>query len=315
MLKELTKEQEALTQVVVDKYLRIVRQPSGGADITADDPDVLAAVELIYRCCDKPTPKDIRIVDSIRAANRMAQSLLDPGYTAQPNGCFVAEAPWTARHDFYHLIKVLSDEEYRDTGILERAMFKIWDCVLLEDCAILVLHPISISTDENGLIHNGTGPAIIWRSACDYKDRPGVAIPGEYAWHGIVMTEQLIEHPETVTPEQYAALGADQRRAFGERFGWANVCAMLGAKSIEQAVINGLEYELLRAGNSEQWLKMQSPELKTGERPFHIEPVHEDLKTIAGARKWRCADDPIKNRWWTPEECEADPTLIVGQHA
>lgn len=315
ILTELTQKQEALTDVVVKKYMEIVEKPRGGMELTADDPDIVNVVKLIYRCCDKAAPKDIRIVDSIRAANRLADTLLDPGYTASPNGCLVAEVAWVARYDYYHLIQVLSDSEYADTQTIERALFKVWDCVLLDECAILVRHPTEIHRDEQGRPHRKDGPAIVWKSCCEYKDRPGVVIPGEYVWHGVIVNQQIIEAPETVTPEQYAALNADQKRAFGERFGWANVADMLKAKAVESAVIDGLEYELLAADNGERWLKMQSPILKDGSQPYHVEKTHEDIRTVAGARKWRVAYDPIRDYWWTPEECEEDPSLVVGQHA
>ena len=88
---------------------------------------------------------------------------------------------------------------------------------------------------------------------------------------------------------------------------------MLGSTSVDTTTADGLSYELVRCGDGSQYLRMQSPVLQDGSQPHYLEPVHENLKTAAGARKWRVARGN-DGRWWTPEECDKDPSLSLGQH-
>jgi hypothetical protein len=134
-----------------------------------------------------------------------------------------------------------------------------------------------------------------------------------YYWHGVRVPRRLIEHPETYMAKDYKALPAEQRRALGERLGWTKVLDMLGSSIIDSVTIDGLSYELIKCSDGSQYLRMQSPVLQDGSQPYYLEPVHENLKSAAGARKWRVARDD-DGRWWTPEQCEKDPLLVIGQH-
>jgi hypothetical protein len=134
-----------------------------------------------------------------------------------------------------------------------------------------------------------------------------------YYWHGVRVPRRLIERPGSYTSDEYKRLPAEQRRALGEHLGWDKVLAMLGSSSVDDAIIDGLAYELVRCSDHSQYLRMQSPVLQDGSQPYYLEPAHEDSKTAAGARKWRLAREP-SGRWWTPGECDENPTIKIGQH-
>ena len=71
-------------------------------------------------------------------------------------------------------------------------------------------------------LHCGDGPAV------GFRDGWGV-----WAWRGVRVTQQIIEHPETLTVEQISAeQNAEVRRVMVERMGWDNFCAVAKMKLI-----------------------------------------------------------------------------------
>jgi hypothetical protein len=54
-------------------------------------------------------------------------------------------------------------------------------------------------------------------------------------------------------------------------------------------------------------LKMESPEVLDGTRPYYIEPVHPELKTCQSARKWQFQKED--GTWPEPRECNENPNL------
>ena len=168
-------------------------------------------------------------------------------------------------------------------------------CIVSDRCSV-------IEHDDRNRMHCPAGPAIGWRNGSEM-----------YYWHGVRVPRRLIEQPKSYTATEYKTLPAEQRRALGEHAGWSHILQMLGSTSVDTTTADGLSYELVRCGDGSQYLRMQSPVLQDGSQPQYLEPVHEDLKTAAGARKWRVARDP-DGRWWTPDECDKDPLLSLGQH-
>jgi hypothetical protein len=175
-------------------------------------------------------------------------------------------------------------------------------CWLYWDVAIVSDRPTVIVRDDRNRLHCAQGPAVA------YLDGTEV-----WAWHGARVPRRLIEQPQSYTAAEYKALPAEQRRALGEHAGWSHILQMLGSTSVDTTTADGLSYELVRCGDGSQYLRMQSPVLQDGSQPHYLEPVHEGLNTAAGARKWRVARDP-SGRWWTPKECDKDPSLSLGQH-
>lgn len=201
---------------------------------------------------------------------------------------------------FMHVAKLqINWENYRHQEAAAmhsgpRVMFPDF-CIVSDRCSVL-------DHDDRNRLHCATGPAIGWSNgSCMYY------------WHGVRVPRRLIVDPKSYSADEYKSLPVEQRRALGEHLGWPKIFQMLGSTSIDATRINGLSYELLRCGDGSQYLRMQSPVLQDGSQPYYLEPVHEALKTAAGARKWRVARNP-DGRWWDPEECDKDPSLSLGQH-
>jgi hypothetical protein len=199
----------------------------------------------------------------------------------------------------------------RDLGVAKAADLDPWFtaarnvgwCWMYWDIVIMTDRPLVCVVDARGRLHCADGPAVA------YSDGTEV-----YAWHGVRVPRRLITEPQTYTADEYKELPAEQRRALGEHLGWDRILSMLGSHRVDACIVDGLSYELLKCSDDSQYLRMQSPALQDGTQPSYLEPVHESLMTAAGARKWRVARDP-DGRWWTPKECDKDPSLMVGQHA
>ena len=102
-------------------------------------------------------------------------------------------------------------------------------------------------------------------------------------------------------------------RAMAERLGWKEY--MKGAETIlidkwfdpDQV----LHYELYgfkkRFEMTPCLLKMESPEILDGIRPYYIEPVHPGLKSCQAARRWQFLKP--NGKWPSVGECNIDPEL------
>ena len=282
MLTELTAEQEAILDQVFADYDSLI--PIG--ETTADNPVIITWLKIVYESEAKIPLPPIEVVDSPQAACARASELLGEKVTTTDD-LGVGNSGWLSRYDAYHRIGVLTET---DDEVAEFCAFirTVWDTILLDERAIVIRRPTTLLRDSEGNLHCATGPAIAWADGIEH-----------YAWHGVWVDKRLILSPETYTRDEYQALAAEQRRALGESWGWDNVVALLGAVAVDSTE----DYELLRAPDGAQWLRMRSPVLQDGSRPWYVEPVHEDCRTAMGARRWRVPP------FLTAEECEADSVI------
>ena len=161
----------------------------------------------------------------------------------------------------------------------------------------------NISWYRNGKLHRKNGPAI------EYQD--GFKV---YCLNNIRVPEWVVmAAPETITKEQIAQeKNSEVSRAIAERLGWDEYM-----KRVETVLIHkwfdettSSHYELhdfkeRRGSLQPRLLKMESPELNDGTRPYYIELVPPKAKTCQAARRWQC--DPSR-----PEiqECNTNPELV-----
>lgn len=285
-IEKLTEEQEALMDVVFQEY---------DAMLAPTEPvmaDIEAWIKVVYGFYNMEAPK-IQVVDSPFAALKLAHDLT--GETLHRlDQMGVSDSGWVARYDYFFRIGALTQDTDTDNLFKLKAFMQCaWDTLLYDELAIVVRRPTRLDRDQEGRIHSEVGPAIEW--ADGNKD---------WSWHGVWVPQRVVEAPRSFTKEEYLAVtNAEIRRALGEAAGFEHICELLGAEPLDTWTheTTGLSYTLLGTDN-ERWLKMQSPELQTGEQPTYVEPVHENLKTAAAARKWRATT-------LTPEECERDPSL------
>ena len=155
--------------------------------------------------------------------------------------------------------------------------------------------------DAQGRLHCERGPAAQWPSGETY-----------WFWHGARVSERIILHPETITKEQVAnEKNSEVSRAIAERLGWdeylKRVDVVLVHKWFDETTSNHYElYDFKERKGSLQprLLKMESPALNDGTRPYYMEPVPPQSQTCQAARRWQC--DPSRP---AIEECNKNPEL------
>lgn len=287
MLETLTTEQEGLLDTVAEEYCALPL-------IEPDNDAIREWIDFVYREIYQIDPPAIMVVDSPAAALHRATQDCGQKQTSL-DSCGVSGLSWIARLDAYFRLGVVSDEEMSEVWLFKRFAACAWDTILLDERAIVVRYPVALHRDSDGSLHNAEGPAVSWAD-------------GEKGWffHGERVPERVITDPTSYTASEYKELSTEARRAVGEIAGWDHVVSLLGSVSVDTWTDPGtqLVYELLRsAETSEQWLRKLSPPLQDGSQPTYLEPVHEDLRTAAGARKWQATD-------LAPGSCDADPTLI-----
>lgn len=286
-LDELTPEQEALAERVAAEYiddLTVSRAPDRKA--------IDRWLKIVYGIYEIPVPSRIEVVASPQAALLLATDLTGEAQT-QIDWCGTGDGGWVSFYDLFHRIGVLSNDEAADTLALRDFGRVAWDTVLLDECAIVIQRPVSISVDENGNLHSTTGPCIRWADG-----------EQDFAYHGTWLPERIVMSPRSFTRDEFRALtNTEERRALSEIAGWDWVTDLLGAKSDDAWTdpATGLEYTLMSYEYG-KLLRKQSPPLKQGAQPTYIEPVNRDLRTARAARKWQATR-------LTPEQCEREPDL------
>lgn len=296
MLDELTPEQDATLDIVANEYLSVL---SRGDEVDLDA--VRPALEMIYGFYEKKLP-EIEICDSPEAALIRAKEL----GVASPycDWCGASDAGWLAHYEVF--ARLVIDEGLEDLRKMQRLLFGgVYDTVLLDERALIVRFPKEVHVNARGDLHCATGPAISWRD--------GTA---EYSWNGVFVSQSLIETPETITKAEALAMPTEERRAFCERFGWANALALFDCKLIDSwsDPATGLSYELY-AGPDDAMLKKQSPRLQDDSQPWYVEPVHRDLQTAQAARKWQPMMRPGSDPADVARACNCDPALSYGIEA
>lgn len=298
-ITELTKQQQDLIPVVRDEWIKYAL----GGDSSVDEVKLKVWLEFVYGLIKAKAPK-FEIVGGPLEAQKRANALNgNEEMEYYPSGIGIGyDSGWTAYYDYFTRIGVLKDDkfarwkEFRETGV--------WDCLLFENIAYVIRRPSLVLKDERGRLHCENGPSVMFPNGEKF-----------YSWHGARVPERLIMNSSDATKEDLLAeKNSEVVRAWGEKLGWGKFLDLIGAVLLdEHKDITGLTYGLydLKVRPSPEFarfLKMESPELNDGTRPFYVEPVHPELETAMAARKWKCAIDVNGNRP-TPEECNKDPEL------
>jgi hypothetical protein len=93
-----------------------------------------------------------------------------------------------------------------------------------EGLAIISRRPEHIKRDDFYRLHCSDGPAVAWKDGF-----------GQYFWHGIPMSQVLIETPEKITKEDLIKeTNAEVRRAMMEKLGSAQFIQLLDVEEIDR---------------------------------------------------------------------------------
>jgi hypothetical protein len=94
----------------------------------------------------------------------------------------------------------------------------------LDDVCFAVERPTILNRDERGRLHSATGQSIGYGSGW-----------GLWHWHGVQVTQNVIEHPELITVRDIKDEGnAEVRRVMIDRYGIARYLKDAGAKVVQE---------------------------------------------------------------------------------
>lgn len=304
MLNDLNEEQESL----IDKLAQGWIDDAHCGDHHIDQRKAISCLKRIYALADLKEPEVVFLdgpMDAVRFCEEELKQKIDTfdwfgvGY----------DSGWVSFYDYFQRIGILERDDEEFNSVKEFMRSGVWATVLFENIAVCISRPIAVVVDENGNLHNDKGPAV------EFAD--GYS---EFCWHGTFVSENLIMRPREITREEIMAeKNSEVSRAMAERLGWAEYM-----KRAETVLIDkwfdpdkSLHYELYdftkRFDLTPRLLKMESPELNDGGRPYYIEPVHPALKTCQAARKWQFQKDD--GTWPEPEECNNDPMMTFEVEA
>ena len=145
------------------------------------------------------------------------------------------------------LARALFFDRYLTPNALGAALARVNEQVsgywLSKDEALLARRPRVLARDAEARLHSATGPCL------EFSDGWGIA-----AWHGVVVPEQVILAPETLTREDFlGAWDIEVRRIIQERMG-AQFMANMGGAVIDSGP-RGTLYEVVLPPPVSAWVR------------------------------------------------------------
>lgn len=300
MLNDLTPEQDKLADELSNEYIL----DAHCGETLINQRQAANVLQKIYALAELSAPRILFLDGPMEAIQFCKEELKTEVDTIDWFGIGY-DSGWVSFFDYFQRIGVLARDDEEFNLIKDFLRSGVWATLLFENLAICIPRPNTVKTDAQGSLHCENGPAILFDD--NY---------GEYAWHGAWVTEQIIMKPETLTKKQILKeKNSEVQRAIAEKLGWEKYLKLVDVKLIDKwfDANTSCHYELYdfkrRLGVLQpRLLKMESPELNDGTRPFYIEPVPPESKTCRSARRWQC--DPSR-----PEitECNKNPELVFEQ--
>lgn len=284
-----------------DGVLQLLRS----GDTSVDTTTLARDIGILYRAAGYEPPAKglaIHVADGPVAGRELAKSLLDdPNDEQFLDACnqvgIVWQSHWAAMYELLaHRCLAPNDVGRVHIEAMMRVIRAgVWDLYALDEGVVVIRRPCRFIGVDSTTLHCADGPVIEFLDGSRLYALDNVAVDGEH-----------YRAPEAITPDGWAAMNTEVRRVLANWWGWAKYLGAVGAKLLDSTNIDGLSYELYDAPGT-KLLRKQSPVLKTGEQPWYVEPVHVDLVSAAGARRWQVRD--VNGRVLTPAEAELHPEL------
>ncbi len=134
-----------------------------------------------------------------------------------------ATPDWLAAYDFFGRACGVREVE-RLRGLMELTRAAAWWWWPQRGAVVLSERPERIRLDDQGRLHDPRGPALAYRD--------GWSI---WAWHGVRVSREVIERPETLTAQQVLAeTDVEARRVMIERIGHERLVRDGGARRVAE---------------------------------------------------------------------------------
>ena len=248
MISELTKEQEKMIEIYRNQGIQV------GNSIDESNFDIAdQALMELYDFAEIQRPEKIYHVDSPKMAQGLINELLN-----QPLDIFnsshsysfgSAESYWIYTYQYYvDVLKLPIDEKARwGLDIMKRLCDNSGFHYVYDKFAVICDKPKIISLNEDGEVHNETGPAILYRD--------GFAI---YAINGHIVPKLVVMTPEKITTDMIQEeQNAEVSRIMIERFGLSKYLVETGAKilDMDSLSLDGSATRILvEDGQGQKWL-------------------------------------------------------------
>lgn len=187
-------------------------------------------------------------------------------------------------------------EESKKLNTWVRAAFTVPAFFPFEGMCFVSERPTQLHVDDNGRLHNETGPSLAWSDGSKL-----------YSHHNIDIAPKLIEAPETITLKEIEdERNAEIKRIMMEKYGWGRFIIDSGAKVVDKyndQLGNPVTlYEKDLGRDFTDPLKMveltnSTPEdngkgqMVLKKYMFRVPPT---IKTAKAAHVWHCGFDPEK---------------------
>lgn len=270
IIEKLTGEQESKLVTYRDKWLGI-----GLATGDCNFEEAKKHVNMAYKIADLEPPSQFFLVDSPWAC---ALKLMELGIgkdspieclNAQAFGCH--DANWLGFYEFFKIECGIKEANKLD-GLMGLASDCGWWAPLSDIC-ILQHKPSKIHITQAGLLHNDSGPSILYRD-------------GWKVWsiQGVRVNEKIVMHPETLTLDEInGEKNAEIRRIMIERFGTSRYLEESKAEILdadyEGAKRGSAPRCLIKDKNNQKWMYATDGSTSRG---YYI-PVQEDAENCSQA--------------------------------
>jgi len=179
---------------------------------------------------------------------------------------------WCSYLSFFRHVVGLQLKEYEHWQHYESAALHSGPRYMHPEFCIVSDRPEILRVDESNRSHSADGPSHRWRDGWSL-----------YYWHGVEVTQQIIEHPETLKVEQVnAEINAEVRRIMIERMGTERYLHETGAKVVDFDAHAHNGVRALHSFGASCWLECYCP--STG-RIYFME-VPPTVKTAEAADQY-----------------------------
>ena len=296
MLENLNAEQEKLIDSLALEWI----MEAHCGDTFINKQSAAKTITKIYALAELKAPEVIFLSGPLEAKNFCKEKLKLHMGTFDYFGVGF-DSGWMAFYDYFQRIGILEKDDKEFNIVNEFMHSGVWAVVMFENLVICIARPNTVKVDDKGNLHCENGVAIAFDDGYE-----------EYAWHGTWVNKQIIMQPETLTKEQIIEeKNSEVSRAIAEKLGWDEYLKRVETVLVDKwfDVSTKSHYELYDFKNRKgplqpRLLKMESPELNDGTRPYYIESVPPESKTCQAARRWQ--NDLSRP---TIDECNDNPSL------
>lgn len=270
MIESLTEEQEAQMDVYGDKWIEI-----GLATGPANRDECIKYAKIAYAKAGLPPPTKFIFTASPMDAIEKIEEITGEARPDILSGQMYGnqDAYWLSYYDYFLNVVGISECSVLE-GLFGVAKHCGWWSAY-EDFAVFQDRPTEIHRNEEGNLHNESGPAVLYSDGFDV-----------WCINGYRVTEQIVMRPETLTINQInSETNADVQSIMIDRFGWPRYLEETGAKVLDfrsNVVENTLE-SLFATDKYGLRLLVTCP---TGRVFVKGIPSNANIKTCEDAQRW-----------------------------